>query len=439
MADYKVVKGDTFWKIAENLLGDGNKWKDLFVNGKPASDFDPKSIQPGWTITTSGSSSGGSDDSSGGTSATTEALPQNAELVKVGNTYRVVWSLGDGLGYAWYNITGDQLTDLYKTKTPDYGDSVANVGAFESKYGNNFWGNVGEINLKADTPWEDLRDRIYSQFGWVPGFDDPQIKRMMTQAYFEDWDQNQWLVEYRKTDYYQNSTDAQRQWVGLSEAEKKQRAGDVGIEMTNFYRDYMGKDIDKFADTITSQALKIASGQMTMDHWLYALRQQAAGIEGTPIWQQDRQAEEDALAEGNQIENLTLFAEQQWRDWVGPISVPDNFATTWGNNLASGKASEADLENYLKEISNSRWTFKPPNLTWQDWSSTYKQQVKSTLELGTLDDEDPLLNQILSSDLNGVDLNTMIRQDQRFRSTQAMYGELSGAAEEMGRKFGFIA
>jgi hypothetical protein len=55
-----------------------------------------------------------------------------------------------------------------------------------------------------------------------------------------------------------------------------------------------------------------------------------------------------------------------------------------------------------------------------------------------LADGDPLLNTILNSGTNGIDLEKMIRSDPRFKSTQTMYGELSGLAEEMGKRFGFI-
>lgn len=367
-----------------------------------------------------------------------ESLPRGAKLAKVGNSYRVVWNLGDNLGWAWYTISGDQLKNIYDTKTPDAHFTLSNKGQFEARFGNNFWGNVSEVDLKAETPWQDLKGRIFNQFGWVPGFDDPQVRRLMVQGYFEGWNQNQWIVEYRKTDYFKNTTDTQRQWVGLSKAEKDQRVRDQAVELANQYESIWGRSISLNDSDIRDMALKIASGQSTLDQWVFNQRREAAKEEGSPEWRRRREEEEARRAEGNEIENLTNFAADQWRSWVGPVNMPKNFAEKWGANLASGRSSEADLENYLKQVSSGRWKHKPPDLAWEDWAASYKSQIRETLELGSLDDSDGLLKRILSTDPEGMDMEQLIRQDDRFRSTRRMYGELSSQVEDMGRRFGFI-
>lgn len=47
-----VKKGDTLWAIAKRLLGDGRRWKELYVNGTLAGQTDPRKLQIGATITT---------------------------------------------------------------------------------------------------------------------------------------------------------------------------------------------------------------------------------------------------------------------------------------------------------------------------------------------------------------------------------------------------
>jgi len=369
---------------------------------------------------------------------TTEALPRNALLVRVGNTYRVTWELGDGLGSAWYNITGDQLKNIYGSTTPTANVTLNNLGQFEDKFGNNYWGNVAEIDRKAEDPWQDLKSRIFSSFGYVPGFDEPEIRRLLIQGYFEDWNQNQFTVAYSNTGYYNNLTNIQRAWFGLSEAEKTKRISQQAAELTGEYFNLYGQSIGVDDPSIQDAALNIMSGQTTLAQWRYETRRNAESEPESPASRRIREEDEAQLEEGNQIENFTAFAEAQWRDWVGPVDMPSNFATRWGTELASGQASEADLQSYLKDISGGRWSFKPPNLTWADWSSTYKSQIRNTLELGSLDDSDPLLTKVLGSDLTGVDLEQMIRSDDRFKSTNTMFGELSGLANSIGRSFGFI-
>lgn len=366
-----------------------------------------------------------------------QALPAAAQLVRVGNTYRVVWGLGDGT-WAWYDINGTQLTQLYGSTNPQANFSFSNEGAFESNFGDFYWGNVAEINLKAQTPWQSLKNQIQSQFGFVPGMDDPDIQRLLNQAYFEGWSPDQFFVEYRNTSYYNNTLQSQRQWSQLSEAEKQRQIQETSLDLANRYFNIWGRDADPNGQAIRNSAFQIASGQMPIEQWVWQTEQEASIVTGTPTWRQ-RQAEEEAqLAFGNEAEDLGAMSEQLWRDWIGPVDIPDNFARSWGQRLAAGKVSRADLESYVKEISQARWQFKPGNIAWADWAAPFKSQIRNLLELGSINDNDPMLAKLLSSDLSGQDVEALIRQDQRFLSTSRMYNELSSQAEEIGRRFGFI-
>lgn len=368
----------------------------------------------------------------------TQALPRGSRLVRIGNQYRVVWNLQDGLGFAWYSVTPEHLKQIYETDKPEPDFQFSNQGQFQSAFGNFYFGNVAEVSLKADTPWDDLKEKIFNQFGYVPGFDEPEIRRLLMEAYFEGWSENQWIVEYRKTNYFNNRTDSQRQWAGLSDAEKGQRSQEIAVELANNYRDIWGIDIDPRHSDIARAAQEIASGQQLIEEWRFRQRQEAQGQEGTPAYNEARERLREAGEEEVREENLTLFAEQQWNSWVGPVRAPSNYAERWGKWLALNEKSEADLENYLKGIAQSRWSYKPDDVPWEDWAAPFKSQIRDELELASLDDKDSLLTSILNTDLTGQDLIQMIRQDDRFLSTRKMYGQLSSAAADIGRRFGFI-
>ena len=370
-------------------------------------------------------------------------LPKGVKLVRIGGPtagfgdgYRAVWDLGNGLGHAWYDFDSwEQLKSLFGVvAVPDI--VVGNYDQFNQQFGNYYWGKVSEIDLKAETPWQSLTTQIFGQFGFVPGMDSLEVRRMLLQAYFEKWTTEQFQVEYRKTDAFKSTTDAQRRWVGLSPAEKNQQIEITNVDLSNQYRSLYGQDAPQGSLRVAAES--IASGKSTIEQWLFTERQRAGGIEGTPEWARRIAEQRAANAPINERENMALFAEQRYRAWVGPGVIPPNWASTWGQDLSVGTKSEADLETYLKSLAQSRWAMKPPDLTWEDWASGYKAQIGETLELGSVDDRDPLLNKILRSDLNGVDLEAMIRSDNRFRSTQAMFGELSRLATDMGQRFGFI-
>lgn len=367
------------------------------------------------------------------------ALPRGMKLVRIFGQWRAVWDLGDGMGWAWYRVDRDDLKRLFEDGQPKPDETFNNVQQFNQKYGNNYWGNVSEVNLNADTPWQDLKEKVYNTFGFVPGLDDPEVRRLILQGYFETWNETQFQVEYRKTDYYQNTTAQQRQWINLSEAEKQARIREEAVALASTYEDIWGQSVGLNSEEIVNAATKIASGQMLFDEWNFKQRRQARQQEGTPAYI-DRQKELIEEREfGNRPENLALFAEQEWRNWVGPIEAPTGWADRWGKWLAEEKRSEADLENYLKSVAGSRWKAKPPDVTWQDWAAPYKSEIRQTLELPTLEDNDRLLRRILNQEIEGRDLNVMIREDPRFRKTQGFYEELSRAASDLGRQFGFIS
>ncbi len=432
---YTVVSGDTLNKIA---AANNLSLSELIALNPNPPWTDPNDINPGMVVNVTSEDTG--ESSSGGPAAgSPEALPRGARLVQIGNVYRVVWNLGGDLGWAWYQISSEQLTELYDTPTPTPYFVYSNVDQFEHHFGNNFWGNIAEVSLSADSPWADLKERIFNQFGYVPGFDDPEIQRLLIQGYFEGWSQQQWLVEYRGTEYFARTTDIERTWGGLSESEKQQRIDERSFKLVEFYRTAFGAGIDPNSAAIQDAAFKIESGQLTIEQWQYETTEDAAQVENSPEFRRRQSEEEAKLAEGNQVENLTALAEREWRSWVGPSAMPSGFAVKWGADIASGTASEADLESYLKGVSNARWgNTKPEDTRYEDWAAPFSSQIRSTLELGSMDDNDPLLQTVLNSDLTGVDLEALIRHDDRYLETQAFSGSLSNYAEELGQNFGFI-
>lgn len=367
-------------------------------------------------------------------------LPEGAYLVQIGTgAWRVVWDLGDGLGWAWYVVREDDLEGLFGTDSPEAHYRVNSFAQFQGEFGHAGWGDISEVNLSAGTPWEDLKDRIFDQFGFVPGMDEIEVRRLLIQAYFENWNAAQFENEYHQTDYWNSLNQRQREWQDLSDREKDQRTRQIALDMARDYKRLWGRT-DKGPGHWMQGAREIARGAILYDEWFFKQERSASQTEDTPAWRDRRQEQEDARREQNEIENMGKHAEDRFRVWVGPGQIPDNFRQQWGNWLASGERSQADLEDYLRELSMGRWQHKPENVTWQDWAGSYKNQIMQTLELATLDDNDKLLNRILNNPTEGgVDITKMIRHDSRFLETNTFADEISNKLTNIGRMFGFIA
>jgi hypothetical protein len=368
-------------------------------------------------------------------------MPRGAKLVKIGSEYRVIWKLPDELGWAWYSVDSSQLKLLTGSDNPQADINVPSIPAFNRKYGDNHWGNALEIDLDSDDPWQDLTNRIYDQFGFVPGFNRPEIRRLLLQAYFEGWNGSQFQTEFRRTEYYQTTTDAQRAWVGLSQAEKDFRVKQTALGLAQSYLEIWGVRPKGGwqSPEIQRAATRIAAGVMPPEQWEHGQRRAAERSEGTPAAnERDERIRQRGQREVT-LENLQGQVEDLWRDWMGPIKMPVGFGAKWAKDLFLNKKSQEELEDRLGQLSTSRWQNKPPEIPWNEWASTYKSQVGDILELGTVEDQDPMLRKLLNQGLEGQDAVSAIRHDPRFRRTQGMYRELSSSVAEIGRRFGFVA
>ena len=303
-----------------------------------------------------------------------------------------------------------------------------------------YWGNIAEVSITSETPWEDLKNKIFDSYGYVAGFDDPEIKQLILQSFFESWSPDEFLSHYKQTTYYNTRNKKQLDWANLSEAEKQYQINTTAKTLVDAWKNYYGTDIAGGLTNpdILAAAQAIASGTMEYGEWDYNTRKAAEAVSGTPAYR-DRTKETQAQGkEGVDIENLTKAAEDSWRNWVGPVAIPNNFASKWANDIYMNTKSEADLQNYLETVSKSYWTNKPDNVAWADWAAPFKSEVQKILEDPNIADNDSLLSAILSGGLAGRDATLAIRKDSRFQKTHGFYSELSGTVAQVGRMFGFI-
>jgi hypothetical protein len=370
------------------------------------------------------------------------AIPRDARLVKVAGNYRVLWDLGDGLGSAWYAINGEQLKNIYGENYDQYvTQTFANTGVFEARYGNYYWGNVAEISITADTPWQDLKDRIFSTFGFISGLDDPEVRRTVLQGYFEGWSNNEFIAHYQQTKYYNSLNDSARQWAIKSDAEKASLIKEKTVELLDRYRAQWGSDpVGGLTNSeLITAAQNILSGKLTQDEWNYNTRIAAAKVDTTPAARTQAQEERAQGEQQATITNLAGVARDYWRKWMGPVEMPSDFAQRWGEDLYWNRKSEEDLDMAMRSLSQGTWSAKPEDVTWEEWAAPVKTNIRNLLELPSVGDQDPLLSELMSGGYAGQDATKLIRNDPRFRQTNRLYSELADAAQSLGRTFGFIA
>ena len=384
----------------------------------------------------------GGDEGTGDEDTGPLALPRGARLIRVGSDYRVIWDLPDDLGTVWYSINTKQLANIYGDDwESDVTEVYSNTGSYSAKYGDAHWGNIAEVDINSENPWQDMYQRILTTFGFVAGMDTNEIRNLIVQAYFEDWTSNEFFALYRQTDYYNSRSDVQRAWSILSDAEKESRIQGRAGSLVSFYNNRFGLDPEGGIGNaeILASAMAIESGVMTIEEWEYNTRKTAEGIEGSPA---SREVDEEKRAKGQKgvtIENFGSLAEEEWRRWVGgAVPIPNNFGMEWGNWLFMNERSEADLETHLKNLAATYYPDKDPNVSWTDWSAIPKSYIQSILELPSINDDDKLLDIILKSGATGYDMRILIKNDPRYMQTKGALSELSSKAHSIGTMMGFI-
>lgn len=222
MATTTVNKGDTLWVIAEKLLGDGSRWKELMVNGTPASEIDPTKLSIGATVSTAeptdedaqkeatepeeDAETGDGDD---GGVAPPLAGGQTIQVKADGQTrFYQIYEFPQGSGqFVSYQFNdkaqaeaalGEDFDRITRTKNW-FDERVLAEGAFEEVAGQEgtWTGFTGELMLDAA---KEAGIRDPSLAGRLAS--NPEMQQIMAQAIVGDWSDAQILAEQRRTDFW---------------------------------------------------------------------------------------------------------------------------------------------------------------------------------------------------------------------------------------------
>lgn len=140
-----------------------------------------------------------------------------------------------------------------------------------------------------------------------------------------------------------------------------------------------------------------------------------------------------------QISDLKAGIRELWEAWMGPGEPDENYLNQWANWIFNGKKGADDVETSIRAMAHGRWPNKPEDLTWTEWATPYKTKIQDMLEIPKLDNVDSLLTRALDSQVEGRDLDLLIRKDDRWQRTANYRDEYSRAAIELGRAFGYTA
>jgi len=407
------------------------------LQGAGGTDYDKKNYSG---FSDSGSEEDTSSDESASESASEgddsglRQLPSGAMIVKVGNEFRAVLELSDGLGAIWYDITDTQYTNL-ESPTPS---ETYNEESFEDKYGNFYFGNINEIEVNGDTAWSQMTKSIFAEFGKYIPLETPELKRLVMQAYLEGWDQDQVTAEYKTTPYYQNMTNQARAWLDMSGAEQAAEVERTQYKLLAHHIYEYGEAPKEGIGVFKDKATQVAKGDIGLEGSYYSITTEAEALEGSSANRR--------LNDLTKAKNAEVGAKDGWYSRIlnahntysgNHMSIDEAHYTELAKQLSSEETDWNTVLNGIQMGSAATHTGKDPILTWNQYSSGAKSSIKSGLELANINNDDSLLTNVLSNGLTGKDLDLAIRNDERYLNTKKAEGELSGNLTQLGKSLGF--
>lgn len=378
MATYTVVKGDTFWKIAEDLLGDGALWKNLIVNGKPASEFDPKSIKAGWTITTSAS---GSTDTAATTATGGQSLNNiggTPEVWKVGTTSFLVYTVpgteDDPVYIAWEVPSDSDLQSFFGPDQPIVYNKQITEAAYNA-LGVLEFGSTDELVNTSEDPfstWANDMEMLSQTQPWIL---DADYQALVAMSIMEGRELTQ--AELATTDWWQNHSAAQREWMVILHGDPStadQKLADAKLVVSDLLT-AAGAGADPGEELVAALAMNWVSGNWTqtyLQNQVTALTDPFSGI-----------AVDAGIADLVPDAELTqtISAEDTVRDllhtWLGPMfgAWDDAEIARIAGDIRNDPNAEQKFIESLKdqrmalfpEYSDRELSYAAISNTWRQW------------------------------------------------------------------------
>lgn len=252
----------------------------------------------------------------------------------------------------------------------------------------------------------------------------PEVALLLFQGSALGWEPDKLQSAIQNTRWWRKRTEQQRAWDVAPDAEKNaslsRTSAWVAEQLIAVYgHDYVKKQSWSIESGDVQQwARRIASGKVDQSVWLYHRRRHAEQIAGTPaqtdLFEDRRRAGQAEM----QIENTRGQLETLWKQWMGDHLPPPDF-THWASDIYANTRSMDDFNKFLEQQSASFYPTKPGNVPYATWVDPAKALLQRTLELGSVRDDDPLLQSYMLGQLPSLaDLAERARRDPRYRQTE---------------------
>lgn len=267
-----------------------------------------------------------------------------------------------------------------------------------------FFGSAKSIRVHGDErhPFSQWKQEVMAQYGMTGILKNREVMNILFMGYVEGWSGEAIKGAIRQTDWWQKSTVYSRRWLTeLTDEDRKTSIESTKIDLKKKLRELYGDHWQQYIGDgkVDDWAHKIASGHFglegnpssAMDNWFTQQQYRAEKIMGTPAQvahDEQRQQVSNSLADPD---NMFARLRDEALTVLGPNGKPDqDFLKRWARRLASGKATDAEWKQKLRQQKQALYPWLDPNETWTDRAATYKQLAERLLG-ATIGYDDKLL------------------------------------------------
>lgn len=383
--------------------------------------------------------------SSAGTPAapTNGTIPPGAAVFQVGNTDYIVYDIGDGVKVAYTLIPGSTVYNLPPARqmSPDEFNFYMNGagGAAQPII------NAGPANelfsMDATKSFVDQINQLFANAGYDPNgaaANDPQVRALLFK-YAEQGpnhiDEQTLTNLLQQTKYYQSLTAQAQKWNNptTTQAEKQAEISTAASTLMQQYQQATGVLLSLTDPTLTSWAMKMASGQLTQaqifEQWI---KPTALSMGTSPLAEQTAQAQNQVSYDtGNSIEQI----RQLYTQWGVPFS--DSTLQQLGQKLAYHQTTINDITNSLRQQAKTLYPWMDPNVDTQTQAQPWMSTYESILERpATLDNPD--IQKALTEGMPPYQFAQYLRSKDEWKTTQNFQQSWSNTLTSLGQQMGFV-
>ena len=380
-----------------------------------------------------------------GTDAT---LLPGGEVLKDGDITVIRYPIIEGV-YIEYQITDPAMLEANGYSLADAVDYYVPEGQLVDYQSAGNVAAIAGIAMDGYQSWGEVVEEFMGQYysAHDPARYDPEVIAIFAEIFSSGI----WATEgidlaayiesqLLNTDYYQSLTLVAAEYNSLTLAEQRARVETQAAIVAEEFWNLTGNRLSITDDRVVEMATAVASGARTLSAVYQEIRDIALQDPESPLSRSIRTEEINQGAFGNSVENTAQQYRNESQEWG--VQLDDDTINTWATDVMMGAASDADWQEYVKDVAETLYTWKnrdtKTSIAAQPYLSSYTNLMEVSGDLNT-----DIIRNFLQGGEAGVkpslqEFEEQLRRLPEWKQTANAQQTYENVAGSIGRTMGFM-